>query len=155
MYHIPNRRDSFIHLGAVWSSYRGTPSRLTRRVVDGSIRKLTEHQVSNSRFLKAFDSTNMGYYSLAPQLFLVSSADKVIDYNDVIDLADGRKQRGVPVYTKIWNDCNHLQMFRKHPDEYEEVLKDFFKICLDKNVQNVGLHSAQRAAKQHWVVQLE
>ena len=139
----------------MWSSYRGTPSTLTRRVVDGTIKKLIEHQVSNSRFLKAFDSTNMRYCSLAPQLFLVSSADKVIDYNDVIDLADGRKQRGVPVYTKVWNDCNHLQMFRKHPDEYEKVLKDFFKVCLDKNL-HVGLHSAAKhAAKQHWLVQLE
>ena len=139
--------------GAVWSSYRGSPSRLTRRVVDGAIKRLTEHQVSKNHFVKTFDSTNAEYVSLVPQLFLCSSADKLVDYNDVLDLSTVRRQRGVPVYIKIWNDCDHVQMFRKHPDEYEAVVNDFIKVCLGNNLQNFEF-SRQKTDEQHWIVQL-
>ena len=128
--------------GAVWSPYRETSRGVTERIVDGGgfIRRPTEHEVNKDPFLKAFDSTIMGYSSLAPQLFLCSSVDKVVNYNDILDFSRRREERGVPIYVKVWNDCDHVGLFCKHPDEYETVLKEFIEVCL--------------FPKQRWIVEL-
>ena len=139
---------------AVWSSYRGTPSKLTQKVVDRTIKGICEHQVSHNQFIQTFESTLMGYSSQKPQLFLCSSADNIIDANYVLEFSRERKQRGVPVHVKVWDDCSHVGMLRKYPDEYEAVVSDFIQVCLDNDKQNDVDANISLSPKQQWIVKL-
>ena len=135
-------------LNAVFSSQSGAPSKVTKMVVGGAIRKLCEHQVSYNRFIMAFESTLLEYSSTRPQLFLCSSADNVIDVNYVLEFSRKRKERGVPVYIQVWDYCSHVGIFLKHPEEYEAAIANFIKVCFANKKQSTTECNMDPCSKQ-------
>ena len=134
---------------AVWNGYRSKPSRMTKSAVDWAIKRIVVHQVTKNAFCRAFEQTLKEYSSHKPQLMLCSRGDIVIDVNVVLDLCRERQRRGVPVYMNIWDDCEHVGMFRKHPKEYEMILKKFIATCIPQ--ENV---STDKLTNQSWIVEL-
>ena len=138
---------------AVWS-HRGPPSKLTRSFVNGSIRRVVEHQVTKNPFIMSFDSTISEYSSLAPQLFLCSRADRIVDYKNVVEISRKRQEKGVSIYMKIWDDCEHVGMLRKHHDEYADIVRNFVKICLEQGCQHESHNVTRSCKEQRWIVEL-
>ena len=148
------RLSSSTASGAVWSSYKGTPPMVTKIMIDGIVKRVAEYQKSNNKFMRSFDSTMMEYSSLAPQLFLCSSADKLMNYRDIVDISKEREQKGVPVYVKVWDDCDHIKMFRDHPNEYKLLVNNFINVCLEKVQKHNLVETTQTNNKQRWIVEL-
>jgi len=113
---------------AIWNSYRRTPSTLMRRVVDGAISALINRHM---RFHQLCDTVLRDFDSQAPQLFLCSSADSIMEVKDILELSELRKKKGVPVQVKMWDDCDHVQLLRGHPEEYKAVVNDFVNLCVE------------------------
>jgi len=76
----------------------------------------------------------------APQLVLFSKDDVMINHRDVMEFAEGRRSRGVSVFSRTWEGCEHVGMYRKHKAEYEEVMGKFIDFCLAKEKQPVDTH---------------
>ena len=113
-------------------------------------------RISNAtdEFTRNFDSNIRQYPSLAPQLFLTSRADKIVDFQDVVDLAEKRREKGVPVYVKIWDTGDHVELLRTHKEEYTQTIKDFIDVCIPKSVpQDKSLEKILEGQK--WLVELE
>ena len=120
------------------------PSKATTWICNKTVAGLARLSFATDEFTRNFDANILQYPSLAPQLFLASRADKLIDYLDVVGFAEGRRERGVPVYLKVWDTGDHVELLRTHKDEYRQTIKDFIDVCIPK-VPN----------GQIWLVELE
>ena len=62
-----------------------------------------------------------------PQLYLYSSSDALIPSQEVERFMSMQRQRGVELYSKMWEDSPHCEHFRLHPEEYTDQLLQFLK----------------------------
>ena len=60
-----------------------------------------------------------------PQLYLYSSSDSLIPVEDVELFAMEQIKRGISVTLHRWEDSEHCEHYRQHPEEYRETLKRF------------------------------
>ena len=71
----------------------------------------------------------------------------------MVDLAEKRREKGVPVYVKIWDTGDHVELLRTHKEEYTKIIKHFINVCIPKNQHG---NSRDKMAKgQKWLVELE
>lgn len=68
-----------------------------------------------------------------PQLFLFSKADELAPFEDVLNFAKKREERGVKVCYKLWETSPHVAHFKSHPQEYERIIDQFIDLCIFKN----------------------
>ena len=66
----------------------------------------------------------------SPQLYLYSKADQLISYEEVRGFIEERRQDGVKVTEKCWEDSPHVAHFRMHPEEYGRHVRAF----IDENL---------------------
>jgi pimeloyl-ACP methyl ester carboxylesterase len=75
-----------------------------------------------------------------PQLFLYSHDDPLMPFQEVAGLARARKERGVPVYEKVWEQSRHCAHLIDHPDDYEQAVGLFLEHYLPtKTLQRAKL----------------
>ena len=67
---------------------------------------------------------------LVPQLYLYSRDDPLMPYDEVAALAKARKERGVDVHQKLWDNSRHCAHLIDHPEEYEQAVDSFIQQCL-------------------------
>jgi len=60
-----------------------------------------------------------------PRLFLYSEADKVVPHSKIESYIQICKKKGIPVKEKKFNDSDHVQHYRAHKNEYENVIWEF------------------------------
>lgn len=58
-----------------------------------------------------------------PSLLLVSERDPVGSVSSNKEVADSWTKRGIPVRMKVWKDSKHVGHYYKHPEEYEQELR--------------------------------
>lgn len=61
-----------------------------------------------------------------PRLYLYSKEDNLIPWKDVEAHSERAKKNQLVVHTKRWEDSEHVQHFRKYPQEYNEALTKFY-----------------------------
>ena len=126
----------------------GNPNIVTKSVCNKAVELLAKFSFATDEFSRNFDTNILQYPSLAPQLFLTSRADKIVDFRDVVGLAERRRERSVPVYLQVWDTGNHVELLRSHKDEYKQTIKDFIGVCIPMSPLEV-------IKKQKWIVELE
>jgi len=65
------------------------------------------------------------------QTFIYSSMDELTDSTKVDELIEVRRNRGIEVMVRKFEDSDHVLHLRKYPKEYEEVLDKVLKACCD------------------------
>lgn len=63
----------------------------------------------------------------SPQMFLFSKTDQLAPYRDIIDFIKKRKDCGVDVTFKLWEDTPHVGHMKKYRNEYESIVESFIK----------------------------
>lgn len=66
----------------------------------------------------------------SPQLYLYSKADALIPPHHVRFFMRLQREYGSEVSSKCWQDSQHCEHMRAHPQEYMKVVKDFMHSCL-------------------------
>jgi hypothetical protein len=74
---------------------------------------------------------------LAPQLYLYSSADKLIPYTHVEAFAAQQQARGVTTHLRKWEDSDHCEHYRWHKEEYTSLIRTFVEQRYDERMQFV------------------
>ncbi|GAB1606445.1 transmembrane protein 53-like [Argonauta hians] len=70
---------------------------------------------------------------LMPQLYLYSSADKLILYEDIEELIKFREEcLGVKIFKHKWTDSAHVKHFVSHRETYIDTCYNFLDACLTK-----------------------
>ena len=129
------------------------PSKVTRRIMNWLARIVNYKNINFNEFTRLFDTVVLEYTALNPQLFLVSRADKIIDYEDVISIAELRRTRGAPVYLRVWDEGDHVAILRKNEEEYKETLKNFIVTCLNKeNVSHITVEPCEDGSEKQPVL---
>lgn len=54
-----------------------------------------------------------------PTLFLYSSADKLVTVDYVREFIERKRKQGVWCDEKLYDDCDHVTIYKKHPDDYK------------------------------------
>lgn len=70
------------------------------------------------------------------QLVFYSKADLYSPHDDISDYIDARRERGVSVVSKCWENSAHVSHFKEHPDEYLKLLDDFINDCMSTYMGN-------------------
>ena len=72
-----------------------------------------------------------------PHLFLYSKADSFIPWDEIEEHIDVRIAHGVKVFSKCWDDSQHVQHYIKYSKEYLKLLDEFVAICfVEQNYHN-------------------
>ncbi|PWA54026.1 alpha/beta-Hydrolases superfamily protein [Artemisia annua] len=75
-----------------------------------------------------------------PQLYLYSTADKVIPFQKIESFANHQKKLGRKVTTFDFKSSPHVDHYRTFPDTYRSLIESFLKDCLaakGKQLQNL------------------
>ena len=65
-----------------------------------------------------------------PQLYLYSSSDALIPHQHIELFMAQQAARGAEVQAHCWRDSAHVEHYRKHPEEYRNLLRSFAEHCL-------------------------
>ena len=66
------------------------------------------------------------------QLIFYSKTDRFAPYQDIDSYAQARRDKGVNVISKCWDNSEHVNHYREHTDEYLSELNSFIDKCLIK-----------------------
>lgn len=66
----------------------------------------------------------------SPQLYIYSTADKVIPARYVEQFIEKQKQQGRSVWSKNMEYSPHVDHFRSNPEKYTQQLRDFLEKCV-------------------------
>ncbi|KAL2551555.1 transmembrane protein 53 [Forsythia ovata] len=83
----------------------------------------------NQRVTKIVSALSM-YRPPSPQLYLYSTADKVIPYHAVESFIEDQKRIGKQVFSFNFGSSPHVDHYRTFPDVYASQLHKFLKECL-------------------------
>ncbi|MFS7973253.1 putative alpha/Beta hydrolase [Helianthus anomalus] len=75
-----------------------------------------------------------------PQIYLYSTADKVIPFQKIESFAEHQKKLGRQVTTYNFKSSPHVDHFRTFPDTYQSLIQGFLKDCFtanDKQLYNI------------------
>ncbi|KAL6062128.1 hypothetical protein QOT17_012378 [Balamuthia mandrillaris] len=67
-----------------------------------------------------------------PQMYLYSTADHLIPYQQIEAIIQAQKDAGLDVCSKRWTDSAHVNHFRMHKEEYCDAVNSFLKDCLPR-----------------------
>ncbi|KAL2551519.1 transmembrane protein 53 [Forsythia ovata] len=100
---------------------------------DGRERFFIFHTFSNTGWLarvtKIVSALSM-YQPPSPQLYLYSTADKVIPYQAVESFIEDQRRIGKQVFSFNFGSSPHVDHYRTFPDVYASQLHKFLKECL-------------------------
>lgn len=65
-----------------------------------------------------------------PQLLLYSKTDRFAPYQDIDSYVCARRDMGINVISKCWDNSEHVNHYRQHTDEYLHELNSFIDQCL-------------------------
>ena len=111
------------------------PYAVTKVLLKSFASAITYKNIKYNTFLKSFDQTISEYSSLNPQLFMVSRADKIINYKDVIKIAEKRTSKGVSVHLKVWQEGDHVKILKSNEEEYRMILQRFVTETMKKSME--------------------
>jgi hypothetical protein len=62
-----------------------------------------------------------------PTLMLGSEHDELVLWKDMCEYADVARKAGIDVQTRSWPDSGHVRLYRDHPTEYANLVREFTK----------------------------
>jgi len=87
--------------------------------------------IPNDYFSKSFRKYNERDTRHLPTLYVYSKADCLISPGEIEKMIDERRQLYPRDYIKsgVFEDAEHVLIFRKYPERYVELIKEHLKVC--------------------------
>ena len=112
-------------------NYCNAPNKATKWIIRKALTGIIYFDTHLEKETKTFHPVLRDNPCLAPQLFLFSKNDDVTNYKDILKFQEDRRNRGVPIHSKMWSESAHVSHLRLYPEEYKEEIDKFIKLCLD------------------------
>lgn len=67
-----------------------------------------------------------------PELYLYSNVDHLVPEKNVETFIEAHKNKGVEVFSRLWEGSGHVQHYKNYPEEYLKEVNTFTDYCLRK-----------------------
>ncbi|KAJ3436039.1 hypothetical protein M0812_18083 [Anaeramoeba flamelloides] len=71
-----------------------------------------------------------------PQLYLYSRSDKLVNLPFLESFIESQEKLGIDVHKKVWDKSEHVQHYRKYPNQYKKKIKSFLAACFQRDPAN-------------------